>query len=124
MIYSAMMISPAVISATVMEIPTHCRYWSTAPCSPVGAGFLELLSQLKASASVYSFVSVEAVREAKGPSNEERLDARFVDPRGVGLLSADESSEPVRGPKGRASKNGDHSVLLSELVEKNLLRIL
>jgi len=67
---------------------------------------------------------VEVEKEAEGPSSEERLDARSVDPRSVGLLSADESSEPVRGPRGRASKNGDHSVILSELVEKNLLRIL
>jgi len=52
MIYSMMMISttvilamqifPAVILAMVMRIPTRCRYWSTAPCSPAGAEFLGL----------------------------------------------------------------------------------
>jgi len=39
-------------------------------------------------------------KEAEGPSSEERLVAKSVDPKAGGLSSADESSGSERGPGG------------------------
>jgi len=65
-----------------------------------------------------------AAKETEGPSSEERLVTRSVDPKAEGLPSADESSRSERGLGGRVSTNGDYPEILSELVEKNLHEIL
>jgi len=111
------------ILASVL-IPTRCQCWSTAPCSPVGAGFLWRSLRLGPSATTRPFGSTVTAKEAKGLSSEERLVARSVDPKAEGLLSVDESSGSERGPEGRVSTNRDYPEILSELVEKNLHEIL
>jgi len=84
----------------VMEIPTRFQYSSIALRSSAGVGFLGLPWLLQSFVSVDSNASVEVVKEVKEPSNEGKLDAKSEDPRNGVLLSAVESSEPVKDPRG------------------------